>query len=82
MGRRIRAAREAASLTQEQLAKRLHLKPTSVSHMEAGRQGVSVEQIERIAAACGVPVADLIAGRLVVRASPGGASEHSPKSSV
>jgi transcriptional regulator with XRE-family HTH domain len=70
MGRRIRGAREAAHLTQEQLARRLGLKPTSVSHMEAGRQGVSVEQIERIAAACGVSPADLLSIDRVVRGGP------------
>jgi transcriptional regulator with XRE-family HTH domain len=46
---RLKAARERAGLTQGQVAKKLGLHRPSVSEIEAGRRGVSAEEIAAMA---------------------------------
>jgi transcriptional regulator with XRE-family HTH domain len=50
-----RAARDAANLTQEDLAKRLDVGFSTVSHREGGRQKIYVETWLAILNACGLP---------------------------
>jgi transcriptional regulator with XRE-family HTH domain len=53
-GRRIRAARERAGLTQDALAARVSLSRTSVTNIERGRQKVLLHTFCDLAAALGV----------------------------
>jgi transcriptional regulator with XRE-family HTH domain len=54
IGRRIRMAREVASLTQEQLAEGMELTRTSIVNIERGRQRIMHHDILVIAFATGV----------------------------
>lgn len=54
LGRRIREAREAAGLTQEELALRLTLSRASVANIERGNQRVALHKFVEIAQALGV----------------------------
>lgn len=57
IGRRIANARMAAGLTQAQLAVRLGWPRFSLINLELGRRATTVEKIEAVAAALGVPPA-------------------------
>lgn len=57
---RLRAAREAAGLTQGQAALKLNLHRPAVSEIEAGRRKVSAEELQTLANLYGVDVAWLI----------------------
>ena len=59
-GKRVRAARRNAHLTQEQLATRLGLSRPSIVNIEAGRQGVYLRFLMPLAEALGCPVASLL----------------------
>lgn len=62
LGRRIRAAREEADLTQPQLADRLGLKhPQSISNYERGITEVPTKRLHRIAEATGKPISYFVA---------------------
>ena len=54
VGVRIRSAREAAGLTQEELAGKLGVTQTAVSYWESGKRDLGVADLERIAFALGV----------------------------
>ena len=54
LGRRIREAREAAELTQEELALRLTLSRASVANIERGNQRVALHKFVEIAQVLGV----------------------------
>ena len=56
IGERLRAAREAAGLTQGQIAKKLGIHRPSISEVEAGRRRVSAEELAQMANAYGVQV--------------------------
>jgi transcriptional regulator with XRE-family HTH domain len=56
--RRIRKAKE---LTQEKVAEAADLHPNYVSSVERGERNISICNIERIAKALGVPMAELVA---------------------
>jgi len=63
IGKLIRLKRLAIKpkpLTQEELAHRVHLKRTSITNIEKGRQKILVHTLFEIAAALDVPTADLI----------------------
>ncbi|MEN9786959.1 MAG: Helix-turn-helix domain [Pseudomonadota bacterium] len=60
IGARVRAAREATGLSQQELAERASLDPASLSRIERGRAGLHVDTVERLAAALRVPVAALL----------------------
>jgi len=62
IGARLKSAREQAGLTQGQVAKLLGLHRPSVSEMEAGRRGVSVDELATLAATYGVSVNWLLDG--------------------
>lgn len=59
---RLKAAREQAGLTQGQVAKLLGLHRPSVSEMEAGRRGVSADELATLADTYGVSVPWLLDG--------------------
>ncbi|MEX0803153.1 MAG: helix-turn-helix transcriptional regulator [Candidatus Binatia bacterium] len=56
IGERLRAAREAAGLTQGQIAKKLGIHRPSISEIEAGRRRVSAEELAEMASAYGIQV--------------------------
>lgn len=51
----LRAAREEAGLTQEELAGKLGKSQTLVSHAESGRERVGPRYVEAVLKACGLP---------------------------
>ncbi len=61
IGRRVRAVREQRGLTQEALAEKAGMKAPNLSRVEAGKHVPSLPTLERVAAALGVRVADLVA---------------------
>lgn len=70
LGQRIRAAREGAGLTQQQLAAALDLTRSSVANIEAGRQKPLMHVAAAVASVTGVPAAELLPGPASVAASP------------
>ena len=60
LGRRIRARRVAAGLSQEQLAERASVTSVYVSMIERGRANVSIRIMNRLAAALGTTLRGLI----------------------
>ncbi|RYD73248.1 MAG: XRE family transcriptional regulator [Verrucomicrobiaceae bacterium] len=60
VGRRVRNAREAADLTQEDLARRASLKRTTVTNIEKGRQGVLLHTLVELAQALEVKPDELM----------------------
>jgi len=56
VGIAIRDAREAAGVTQTELAARMGVAQSAVSRIEAGRANITVEMLTRIAAALGAPL--------------------------
>lgn len=61
-GARLRAAREARSLNQTELAKRSNLQPAAIGHFEAGRRKPSFANIRTLAKALEVS-SDYLLGR-------------------
>jgi len=60
LGRRIRAAREDAGLTQAELAASISLSRTSVTNIERGRQQILLHTLYDIASALGIDAANLL----------------------
>lgn len=50
----VRRLRTLGGLTQDQLAERLECSRTRITWIESGRQTISVQQLDEIAAACGL----------------------------
>ena|SRR5579859_632616 len=67
IGYRIRQARQAAGLTQENLAEKVSLTRTSVTNIEKGRQKVLVHTLADIARELDVPLATLLPDKEVQR---------------
>jgi transcriptional regulator with XRE-family HTH domain len=59
-GRRLRDLREAAGLTQDQVAERVKLKRTSITNIERGRQHIALHQLYLLAAAVGKSPTELL----------------------
>jgi transcriptional regulator with XRE-family HTH domain len=57
IGRRIAAVRQAAGLTQHELAERMGWPRFSLINLELGRRGTTIEKLDAVAAALGVPPA-------------------------
>jgi transcriptional regulator with XRE-family HTH domain len=79
----LKESREAAELTQEELAKKLKQSQSFVSKMETGDRRLDLVQLRTVCAALGVTLADFVAqfeGRLVLRSSqsspPSGAEKQ------
>ena len=62
-GRRLREIREASGVSQEELAGQAGVHRTYVGLLERGERNVTLRTIERIAAALGVEMADLMPRR-------------------
>ena len=56
----IRDARKRAGLTQVQLSEATGIDQASISRMENGKQGITLEYLKRIAQALGVELGDLL----------------------
>ncbi len=63
IGSKIKVLREQSGLTQKNLAKRLKISQQIISRIESGRQNVSVETLNIICVALGVPVAAVFGGQ-------------------
>ena len=59
IGRRIRRARDKAGITQEELAAAVGLSRTSIANLEAGRQGLCLEDAAAMARKLGTSVDEL-----------------------
>ena len=66
LGRRVATLREAAGLTQAELARRLHVTQSAVSRIESGSRALSAAQVVRLTEILGVDP-----GTLLSPASPG-----------
>ena len=53
VGVMLRQAREAAGITQEELARRLHTKKTAISRIENHAEDIKLSTLERVASALG-----------------------------
>lgn len=62
-GRRLRAARRKAKLTQEELAARVGMSRPSLANVERGNQRVALHQFAELAAAVGAAPIDLLPAR-------------------
>ncbi len=60
IGRRLRAARETASLTQEQVAERIGLSRSAIAQIELGNRSVSSVEIDRLAFLYGRDMRDFL----------------------
>ena len=76
IGARIKAARERAGLTQEDLASELDMSPTHISVLERGRKAPKLETLVNIANTLHVST-DMLLQDVVVCATDGLASELS-----
>lgn len=70
IGRFIRARREAARLTQQQLAERCSLSYQYVSGIEHGKENVTLAVLESIASGLGVTLPGLISDAFYGEGSP------------
>jgi transcriptional regulator with XRE-family HTH domain len=59
-GNRLREVREKAGISQEKLAELAGLHRTYVSSVERGKRNISLQNIERLAAALGVSMKELM----------------------
>lgn len=59
-GSRLRTARKDAGLTQQDLAERVGLTRTSITNIESGAQHISLHQLYLLAAAVGLPPAEML----------------------
>lgn len=78
LGSAIRQLRGAAGLTQKELAERLGISPTYVSHLEAGRKEPSVQLLRDLAKSLDVPFGFLLAIVLWVDLPPAERAAYQP----
>ncbi|MDP2307571.1 MAG: helix-turn-helix transcriptional regulator [Pseudomonadota bacterium] len=71
VGERVRRLRTARGLTQAELAEKALLATQTLSRVERGDQGASLESLERIAVALGEPIAALFEFKGEGKAVPG-----------
>lgn len=60
VGARVKAARQAEGLSQEQVAQRVGMARPSIANLEAGRQDMNISRLALVAAAVNLNLADLI----------------------
>ncbi|RMD69285.1 MAG: XRE family transcriptional regulator [Gammaproteobacteria bacterium] len=75
VGKRIRALRRARRLSQRELSRLTGLAQGTISRIEQGEQIPSMDTVRRIAAALGVPVAEIV-GSYVAEGPGGYPSDH------
>ena len=61
-GLNVRKRREASGLTQERAGEKANLDPTYISGIERGNRNVSLRNVEAIAQALGISIAELMEG--------------------
>ena len=61
LGQRLRAAREACRMSQEEVAQHLRLSRSTVAQMELGNQAITGLELERLAYLCGRDMRDFFA---------------------
>jgi len=61
-GKRVRHLRNELGVSQEEFASMCHLDRTYISSIERGKRNVALVNIEKIANALGVDIADLFTG--------------------
>lgn len=59
VGKRIRQYRKEQLLSQEALAEKANLHPTYIGQLERGEKNATIESIEKVAVALGVPLSEL-----------------------
>jgi len=59
-GKKVRVLREARSLTQEKLAEDIGIPQSNLSAVEAGKRGLSIAALRRLAKALGTTIDDLL----------------------
>lgn len=59
IGKRLRAARLAAQLSQETLAERCGLHPSYIGQLERGEKNATIESIQKIAGGLGITISSL-----------------------
>lgn len=69
IGRKIRELRQKLGLTQTDLAHRINVDPTTISHYESGKRAVTIEILQKIAEALGVSLALFFSDQEVVPVS-------------
>ncbi|MDX2206458.1 MAG: helix-turn-helix transcriptional regulator [Gemmatimonadales bacterium] len=62
LAQNLRATRQAARISQEELAARAGLHRTYVGSVERGERNISIDNIERLAGALGIRVTELLGG--------------------
>ena len=62
IGRRIITRREELGLAQKALAETLGMQPANLSHIENGKQNVTIRTLCKIAEALDITVAELVSG--------------------
>lgn len=60
IGENVTQARKRHGITQDQLAKMIHLSRTSVVNLEGGNQRCPVDTLYDIAGACGITITELL----------------------
>ncbi len=60
LGQRIRTLRKERGLSQEKLAFSAQLHATFISGLERGKENVSIDSLEKVAQALGVPISDIL----------------------
>lgn len=63
VGRRVAEAREAAAMTQEQVARAIGVDRTAISKIESGKRGLSSLELVKIARFLGLPIEWFISAR-------------------
>jgi len=60
LGKQIRAARQEAGLTQDELAQKVGLTRTSITNIEQGQQRIHIHTLYKIAQVLNKPIADFM----------------------
>ena len=63
IGERVKSAREAANLTQEQLAERIEVSTQYVSDLERGIVGISIATLKRLCLSLGISSDSILFGK-------------------
>lgn len=66
IGERIRAARKSKGMTQKQLAAKMNISYANISQLERDERNPTLETIQKIANALGIPLVDIIGSKETV----------------
>jgi len=76
LGAKVRAARESAGLSQEQLAERINRTPETVSNIERGKNMPAIETLQALCSTLGLRLSELFADEDLGRNADRVAREH------